>query len=116
MFDLFHALARQFDFTRRRLLSLLDERVKHHDATTDQGAEEDPRYSFGAFQAQLEETVAERIRVRRAKVGTHHRHSAGQDNVASGQRIRQCKDLRFDFLVVAIDSEVHRQTITNMLC
>jgi hypothetical protein len=42
MFDLFHALARDFDLSRRRLLRLLDERVPHHDAAADYRAEEHP--------------------------------------------------------------------------
>ena len=108
MFDLFHALARYFNLPCGCLLSLLDERVKHHDATTNQGAEEDPSYSFGAFQAQLKETVAERVRMRRAEICAHNGHSASKNNVASGQRIRQGKDLLFDFLAVVIDLIVHR--------
>ena len=116
MFDLFHALARYFNLPWRCLLSLLDERVKHHDATTNQSAEEDPSYSFGAFKAQLKETVAERVRVGRAEIRTHNGHSASKNNVASGQRIRQGKDLLFDFLAVVIDLVVHRRIITKMLC
>ena len=108
MFDLSHALARNFNLPRGGLLRLLDERVKHHDATTNQGAEEDPSYSFGAFQAQLKETVAERVCVRRAEIRTHNSHSTSKNNVASGQRIRQGEDLLFDFLAVVVNLIVHR--------
>ena len=40
-------------------LDVLARTLREHDA------EEDPSYSFGAFQAQLKETVAERVCVRR---------------------------------------------------
>ena len=59
--DLFHALARDFNHPWGCLLSFLDERVKHHDATADQRAEEDPSYSVGAFQAQFKQAIAERV-------------------------------------------------------
>ena len=95
--DLFHALARDFNHPWGCLLSFLDERAKHHDATANQRAEEDPSYSAGAFQAQFKQAIAERVRVRRTKIRTHNGHSARKNHVPSGQCIRQGKNLLFDF-------------------
>ena len=115
MFDLFHTLARDFDLPRRRRPGLLDERVQHHDAAADQRAEEDPSDPFGAFQAQLEQTIAERVRVWRTEIRAHSGHPAGEDHVASGQRIGQPKDLLLDFFAVVLNCVVHGGSITNML-
>jgi hypothetical protein len=59
MLHLLEALARKFQFTVRRLLRLLDERVKNDDALSDEKAVERATDPLSSARAQLEQAIAE---------------------------------------------------------
>jgi hypothetical protein len=86
--QLLEALARQFQITIGRLLSLLDERVQHRDTLAHHEAVERAAYASPTTWPQLEQSVAKGAGVRQAKTGA-----------VLGQKLNEarivCKDINW---------------------
>ena len=89
--------------------------MQHQDAPPDQSTEEDPCNSISAFESQFKQAFAKGLRVRWPQICPDGSHSAGQDNVAGGERVWKREDLVLNGFAVVLNSVVHKQMITNML-
>jgi hypothetical protein len=89
--------------------------VQHHDPPTNDRAEENPSNTLRTFKPQLEEPASKCLGVWLAKIGAYGNHAAGQNNVPSGERVRQVENVVLHLFVEVLDLVFHTAIITNML-
>lgn len=116
MLHLLHTGFGDFAFTRRRLVSLLDEAVQHDDSPTDKGAKKHPRNSFGPLQSKLEQPFPEGFGVWLSEVGAERNHTTSQHDVQTSRRGTHRKILSllpFGMTVDGFTSTTHLEQAGN---
>lgn len=108
MLNLLHSGFCLFAFSYRGFLSLLYKAVQHDDALPCQGAVKNASYAIAAFNPKLKKPITKGAGVRFSEIAAIHLHSFNKVLISGSHTQWKLIHLNPDFLVVVLNSVVHR--------